>query len=77
VSATIRIGPLEATITDYRWTSADPSLEAALNAMLNPAGPSGADPNPDLTAAQDAVGRLGGVVVAAEAPAEEPEGRIL
>ena len=64
-----------ATIEGYVWTSPDAGLAAMLNAGLpwHGAGPS--DPNPDLTAAQDAVKTLGGEVLEAS-PVEYVEGRI-
>jgi hypothetical protein len=74
--ATIQIGPFRATITDYRWSSDTPELLALLNVLLDPTGPSGSDPNPDLTAAQNAANLLGGQIVAAEALDPPVEGRI-
>lgn len=73
--ATIRIGSNEATITDFQWTSSNKSLEALLNAYLDTSGPSGSDPNPDLTAAQAAVNRLGGQIISYENMPYE-EGRV-
>lgn len=63
MSATIQIGPFEATIDGWEWTCEDDTLQRLLNTMLDPYGPSGADPNPDLTAAQEAVERLGGKII--------------
>lgn len=74
MSATIRImSDVEATIDGYEWTSDNQALEDLLNAMLDPLGPSGADPNPSLTAAQEAVKRLGGEVVRFDKPEFDPE----
>jgi hypothetical protein len=50
---------IEATIEGYTWRSDDPLLEALLNSYLDVDGPSGSDPFPDLTAATEAVKRLG------------------
>jgi len=66
MSATIRIGNVEATIKEYVWSCEDAAVEAVLNGMLNPLGPSGADPAPDLHAAQVAVEVLGGEVVSSD-----------
>jgi len=63
MSATIRIENVEATISEYVWSCEDATLKAVLNGLLDPLGPSGADPAPDLHAAQAAVEALGGEVV--------------
>lgn len=63
MTAKIRTIGTEATIDNYKWTSKDKALEGALNAMLSPYGPLGSDPNPDYTAAQEAVKALGGEVI--------------
>jgi hypothetical protein len=61
--AKITIAGFEAEVKDYKWTCPEsPELEGLLNARLNPGGPSGSDPNPDRTAAQNAVKFLGGKV---------------
>lgn len=73
MSATVIIGGERATIDGYEWTSDNQALEDLLNAMLDPLGPSGADPNPSLTAAQEAVKRLGGEVVRFDKPKFDPE----
>ena len=65
MSATIRIGIIEATIDGYKWTSKSESLKDMLNALLDPDGLSGSDPNPDETAAIEAVELIGGEVVRA------------
>lgn len=75
MTAKVRIGANTATVEDYRWTSDSAGLERSLNAMLDPSGPSGADPNPDLTAAQKAVKRLGGGIVEFD-ETEYIEGRV-
>ena len=63
MSATVRIGDATATITDWVWMASDSRLEGVLNGLLDPAGPSGSDPHPDLHAAQDAVEQIGGEVI--------------
>ena len=63
MSATIRLGGTEAVISNYTWTGEHAVFVQLRNAMLDPHGPSGADPNPDLHAAQAAVEVLGGKVV--------------
>lgn len=63
MSATVEIGGFKATITDGQWTSDNPALAQILTALLPTWGPSGADPNPDLHIAQNAVKQLGGTVL--------------
>lgn len=63
----IRIMPgLEATIEGYHWTCDNPAFEKVLNNMLSSCGPSGSDPNPDLTAARKAVERYGAEILYAD-----------
>ena len=64
-----------ATINNYVWASPAEGLADLLNSELpwHGAGPS--DPNPDLTAAQDAVKKFGGEVLSFT-PVEYVEGRI-
>jgi len=69
----IKIGDTEAAIKNYEWSSKDKKLAKMLNAMLDPLGPSGADPYPDLTAARQAVERLGGEVVEYDKPTDYPK----
>lgn len=73
MSATVIIGGEKATIDGYEWTSDNQALEDLLNAMLDPLGPSGADPNPSLTAARSAVDRFSGEVVIFDKPEFDPE----
>jgi hypothetical protein len=72
MAATIRIGDTEATIDGYEWSSDDKTLEKLLNLMLDPFGPSGADPNPDVTAARRIAARVGGEVIRQDAPRRSP-----
>ncbi len=64
--AAVRFGGIDATISGYVWSSEDESLAGMLNAMLPAGGPSGADPNPDGTAAQEAVRILRGELVSVD-----------
>lgn len=59
MSAIIKVEGVKATIDDYKWTSKNEELQDFLNSLLDPNGPSGGDPNPDLHAAQAAVQILG------------------
>ncbi len=74
MAATLRIGNLEATIDGYVWTG-EPVLARALNAMLDPDGPAGSDPNPDHTAALLMARQFGGEVVRFD-KADYVEGRV-
>ncbi len=71
----VNIGGDAAEIEGYEWTGDNDALVGLLNAMLDSSGPSGADSNPDLTAAQDAISRLGGEILHAD-EVEYVEGRI-
>jgi hypothetical protein len=64
-----------ATIQDGVWASENDSLQSLLNAMLDPLGPSGSDPDPDHTAAMDAAEKLGGKITQRD-KVEYVEGRI-
>ncbi len=59
MSAIIEVEGTKATVDGYKWTSEDEDLQRFLTLQLDPTGPSGADPNPDLHAAQNAVEVLG------------------
>ena len=66
MAATVRVGPFKATINGYHWKSESVGLARLLNAQLalnHPDGPGGEDPNPDLTAAREAVKAYGGEVL--------------
>lgn len=76
MAATVRIYGQIATIDGYVWSCANKSIERLLNAMLDPLGPSGADPDPDYNAARNAVDRLGGELVSHDPPDDYIEGRI-
>ena len=64
-----------AEIKDYKWTGDNDALVGLLNAMLDFGGPAGDDPHPSLTAAQNAIARLGGEIVHSD-EVEYVEGRI-
>jgi hypothetical protein len=66
MSAIIQIDLIEAIVDGYHWTSKSKPLADMLNAMLDPLGPSGADPNPDETAAIEAAELIGAEVVKVE-----------
>jgi len=72
MSATIQIGLIEATVDGYRWECKEHWLKRVLNAMLDPHGPSGADPNPDLHAAREAVKVFGGQIVSYDETEYDP-----
>lgn len=76
MAATVRIGDTEATIDGYRWTCEDKTLEKSLNLMLDPFGPSEADPDPDVTAARRIAARVGGEVIRENDVAPLPPGAI-
>lgn len=80
MSATLIFGTELATVNSGLWSGDNPTLVDLLTAMtgdLRPLGPSGDDPDPDLSLAQDAARRLGGEVVRStprDLDAETPEG---
>ena len=57
-----------AVIDGYQWRARDLHVAKMLNALLDPDGPSGADPDPDRTAAQAAIDKLGGKIIQADDP---------
>jgi hypothetical protein len=63
MAATIRLpGGIEATIDKYKWSSDTPKVAQTFTYLFPPT-PRSFDPNPDLTAAQEVVGRFGGEVL--------------
>ena len=76
MSATIAVQRQRATIDNYRWTGDSAALVELLNARLDPYGPSGADPNPDLSAAIRIADELGGEVVDRGKPPKYVRGRV-
>lgn len=70
--ATIDIHGIEATVTDGVWSCPQPSIQRLLQAMRDPDGPSGADPNPDLTLAREAAEGLGGTVTELQQSEQPP-----
>lgn len=73
MAATIKVLNWTATIDAYQWTSTNGALARLLNAMLPTWGPSGADPNPDYTAARQAAEKLSGEVVAYDDLIRDPK----
>ena len=63
MSATINTHLGQATCTNYHWEADNETLAKYLNVLLDPNGPSGSDPNPDLTAARVAVNEIGAKIV--------------
>ena len=75
MTAIISLLGMKATIQAYEWVAEEERLKSLLNSLLDPFGPSGADPNPDLTAAQEAMHILGGEVVSYD-EIKNVEGRV-
>lgn len=74
MSATVRIHGQEATVDGYHWSSDNPTLARLLNAHMHHQGPSGADPDPDGTAADRAAQRHDGEVIQRDnPPAYDPD----
>jgi len=48
---------------DYTWQCDNPAVKVLLSTLLDPWGPLGSDPNPDLTLAQRAIDWLGGKIL--------------
>ena len=63
MAATINIYGLMATADGYEWECRDPVTKALLDTLLDPAGPSGADPNPDYHLALAAIEEFGAEMV--------------
>lgn len=62
MAATVEIDDQTATIEENEWIGDEP-LASLLNAFLDPAGLSGADPNPDWTIADEAIKQFGGKIL--------------
>ena len=73
MNATIELAGMQATIDGWNWTGSDEGLVALLNAMLDPDGPSGADPAPNTHEARRVAELLGGKVLEFELPEYDPE----
>jgi hypothetical protein len=67
------IAGIEATIHNMEWRSDNKDLERLLNSMRPVYGPAGDDSYPDMTAAKDAIGRLGGRIVLADPAARSDD----
>ncbi len=63
MSATIKALGKNYTIDGYKWSGPDKGMVRIFNSYLDPDGPSGADPNPDATAAFELAKTLGLKVV--------------
>ena len=63
MSVTIQILMSNATIENGIWSSKDKTLKRFLDSLKPLYGHGGADPNPDLTAAQEAVNLTGGEII--------------
>lgn len=70
---TVKFGPDIATVEDGTWESENEALAALLNAMWPAEGFSGAQPDPDFAAAQEAAEKLGGVIESADEVPYDPE----
>lgn len=68
---TIKLHGENYTIEALKWRGPNTSTVRLLNSLLPVHGPSAADPQPELTAAQDAVKQLGGEIVHIDLP--DPE----
>lgn len=62
MAATVKIDGMTSTIDRYHWEGDEP-VTSLLNSYLDPKGPWGYDPNPDYTAAAEAVKRFGGKIL--------------
>ena len=72
MSATVKIYGQTATIDGWKWTGEDEELVALLNSMLDPNGPSGADPDPGGNEAARVAKELGGEMVSRDPVESEP-----
>lgn len=70
MSVVLKMGDVISCMDDdeYWWKSEDPKTEALLNSILDEDGPSGGDPHPAGTAAEEAAERFGGEVVRSDPP---------
>lgn len=57
------ISGTKATLQRGRWTCTHKVIERYLNSLIDPLGPSGADPYPELTIAKEAARRLRGTII--------------
>jgi hypothetical protein len=66
-----------AELTDWKWTSSSKELAEKLNSLLDEAGTSPSDTNPDLTEAKRIASMLGGEIIHSdEVPVSNVPGRI-
>ena len=73
MNATIELAGMQATIDGWNWTGEDERFIALLNAMMDPGGPSGADPAPNTHEARRMAELLGGKVLEFELPEYDRE----
>ena len=63
-----------AVINHYQWASKNSKLEQVLNLRLDPDGAGGEQPDPDLQAANEAIGAYGGEIIKMERNPYPPKG---
>jgi len=74
MAATVRIRGFVAKITnELIWECSDSVMRKLLNSMVDPDGPSGADPNPPLTVADQVIAVLGGKIVSFDEEPYDPD----
>jgi len=73
MNASIELAGMQATIDGWEWKGEDEQFIARLNSMLDPDGPSGADPAPNTHEARRVAELLGGKVLEFELPEYDPE----
>lgn len=67
MTAKVAIGDLTATLTGRKWTCEDELIEQILNQLLRGQSPA-YDPNPEHTAAREAVALLDGKILSFDEP---------
>jgi len=75
MAAKAKIRGVIAIADGYEWQCDDEALKMLLDTLIDPLGPSGADPNPDYTLAKQAVEKFGGELLEYD-ETEYVEGRI-
>lgn len=73
----IKIFGAEATCEHYEWTSEDAQVAEMLNRLRHRHGPSGNDPDPNLTLAQKALELFGVGEIIHHEPYKRPEGDLI
>lgn len=72
MAATIEVMNEIATLENWEWQCADPTVAEILNTELDPQGPSGGDPNPCQTEAVLMVSKYGGELLHSDPTISEP-----